>query len=145
MALLLRTKPNRPPLQEAEVMDVLKSFNGILLSPVAVSGLPEMLAGMAYFGMIEEPEAEPLRREIEDVDYDPEFAEMLTRTPPAKRHEKLRSLSSDAALSVVVSALFWWGHRDLCLSELAPAKAPGTFRTGLYFSLTDSRNLGSTA
>ena len=53
--------------------------------------------------MLEEPEAESLRREVENDGGRPEVAELLERIPPVRMHEKPRAVSPDVALAVVVS------------------------------------------
>ena len=135
MALLDRTKADRPPLLESQALAIVKVLNGIQLPPLPYQGLPSILASEVSEGMVQEEDAEPLRREIEDGITEPELQEHLAQLPPRQLHAFLQSLSPEAALAIVVGAYFWWAQRDLLPEHLVYEETPESFRLGHFFKL----------
>ena len=137
VALLERTAKDRPVLSVREIMAVLAAFNGFLFPRIHYCNLPGILAISVSEDMLQAPEAEPLRRDIEDGIDSLEMHEIVSRTEPMTFGMKLQEMSADAALALFVGARFWWGwkiSREIEAGDAAEPDFPGSL--GDYFNVS---------
>jgi len=136
MAFWERMRPHQPAMSEREVLDFLAAVNGIHFPPISCEILPDYLAAEISEGMIQEDDAEPLRRELDDSDGDPEFTRRLAETRPGRMDDKLRGMTAAQAVALVLGARFFYAHRVLKVGETTEyAIDPEEFALKHFFKL----------
>lgn len=133
-----RTRNDRPELTESEVLTILRAWNGILLPRTSHISLPHVLANEVSEGMLQEPEAEPLRREIEDGIDSVEVLELMEETRPWRMRARLLEMSQESAFAMLVSIKFWWAQQCL-FHDLGYDPAPEDYRLVHFFRIVPDR------